>query len=194
MDRNGEDTLRPLAANMDHYYEQLVSQYRQQLCVFVSRRLGWSGDAEDIVQEALVRAYMALARYSLQQRENLKVRGWLYKITWNVYCNYITRSKHIGVVSLDNLEEHELPEWEDEREGQPEMIFEQMERRQELETLVATLPSHYSVVVSLYYFEDLSHQEIADILNKPIGTIKMYVHRGVRLLRKALATEMHEVK
>jgi RNA polymerase sigma-70 factor, ECF subfamily len=54
---------------------------------------------------------------------------------------------------------------------------------------VATLPPRYREVVSLYYFDDLSHQEIAEMLNQPIGTVKGYVHRGIRLLRQRLGFE-----
>jgi len=54
---------------------------------------------------------------------------------------------------------------------------------------VGALPPRYREVVSLYYFEDLSHQEIAEMLHQPVGTIKVAVHRGIRLLRKRLGLE-----
>ncbi len=135
---------------------------------------------------AFVHAYYALERYSLQQVRTLQARPWLYKITWNVYRNYISRSKPPVAVSLDTKAADFLLDLDDEWQERPEAIYEQGERRRELETLVETLPEPYREVIGLYYFDDLSHQEIADLLNRPVGTVKTHVHRGLRMLRKAL--------
>lgn len=194
MDASSESSLALPAITVETYYEQLVSLYWYQLRAFIARRVGNPQDAEDIVQEALLRAYVALERYPEQRRQTLKARPWLYKIAWNVYCNYTGRSKQPPSIPLDLSDESPVLEREDDRFVQPEVAFEHVEDRQELEILVATLPQHYRDVVSLYYFEDLNYQEIADILNQPVGTVKVYVHRGVRLLRKALAIETHEVR
>lgn len=189
MNPDNNDILASLATDLEAYYEQLVPMYWQQLKAFVLRRTGSPQDAEDIVQEALIRAYLALERYPLEQIRTLKVRQWLYKITWNVYCNYTGRSKAPPSVSLDALEEDFLLECEDDKNAQPELAFENVEQRQELEALIATLPAHYRDLVSLYYFEELSHAEIAEILNQPLGTVKVYVRRGIRLLQKTWAVE-----
>jgi RNA polymerase sigma-70 factor (ECF subfamily) len=194
MDASSESSLALPAITVETYYEQLVSLYWYQLRAFIARRVGNPQDAEDIVQEALLRAYVALERYPVQRRQTLKARPWLYKIAWNVYCNYTGRSKQPPSIPLDLSDESPVLEREDDRFVQPEVAFEHVEDRQELEILVATLPQHYRDVVSLYYFEDLNYQEIADILNQPVGTVKVYVHRGVRLLRKALSIETHEVR
>jgi DNA-directed RNA polymerase specialized sigma24 family protein len=77
------------------------------------------------------------------------------------------------------------------QEEQPESLFESQEARQELEACVARLPVHYREAINLYYFEGLTYQEISDLLEQPMGTIKSYLHRGVRLLRK-LAAETSE--
>jgi RNA polymerase sigma-70 factor, ECF subfamily len=194
MDSSSESNLALPATTVETYYEQLVSLYWYQLRAFIARRVGNPQDAEDIVQEALLRAYVALERYPVQRRQTLKARPWLYKIVWNVYCNYTGRSKQPPSIPLDLSDESPVLEREDDRFVQPEVAFEHVEDRQELEALVAALPQHYRDVVSLYYFEDLNYQEIADILNQPVGTVKVYVHRGVRLLRKALTIEIHEVR
>ena len=184
-----EDQANLLAAQVDAYYEQLVSTYWPPLHAFILRRTGSPQDAEDIVQEAFVHAYYAMERYSLQQVRTLQARPWLYKITWNVYRNYISRSKPPVAMSLDTKAADFLLDLDDEWQERPEAVYEQGERRRELETLVETLPEPYREVIGLYYFDDLSHQEIADLLNRPVGTIKTHVHRGLRMLRKALQTK-----
>ena len=76
-------------------------------------------------------------------------------------------------------------ELEDITDG-PDEIAWHGEQRQEIERLVVSLPEHYRVVINLYYFEELSYQEIAELLNQPLGTIKAKIHRAIALLRKML--------
>lgn len=181
-----EALLALLAENLDHHYGWLMSAYWYPLHIFILRRTGNVQDADDIVQEAFIRAYYALKRYAPQHIRELKVRPWLYKIVWNLYCNFAGRAKFPPSVSLDLSEDSAFVEPEEDWREQPEMILEAAERRHELEVLLGTLPSHYRDVVSMCYLEDLSYQEIADILNVPVGTVRVNAHRGLRLLRKTL--------
>jgi RNA polymerase sigma-70 factor, ECF subfamily len=195
MDPGDADILALLATDLRHSYEQLVSTYWHQLKVFVLRQVGSPReDAEDIVQEAFVRAYYALERYPAQRILALKIRPWLYKITWSVYCNYTERSKLPQSVPLDTSKDSAFLELEDDSHEQPEEIFENEERRRELVALVDTLPQRYRQVVSLHYFEDLGYQEIAEIFNQPAGTVRVSVHRGIGLLRKALEVYRSKVE
>src|SRR5260370_18066132 len=186
MDPGDADILALLAADLRHSYERLISTYWHRLKVFVLRQVGSSQDAEDIVEEVFVRAYYALEGYPAQRILALKIRPWLYKITWSVYCNYTERSKLPQSVPLDTSKDSAFLELEDDGHEQPEEAFENEERRRELVALVDALPQRYRQVVSLHYFEDLGYQEIADIFNQPVGTVRVSVHRGIGLLRKAL--------
>ncbi len=194
MDPGDSDILALLAIDLRHSYERLIATYWHRLEVFIMRQVGSPQDAEDIVQEAFVRAYYALEGYPPQRILALKVRPWLYKITWSVYCNSLERSKLRQVVTLDMSEDSAILELEDDGHEQPEVAFENEERRRELIALVDTLPQRYRQVISLHYFEDLSYQEIADIFNQPTGTVRVAVHRGVGLLRKALEAYKSKVE
>jgi RNA polymerase sigma-70 factor, ECF subfamily len=132
----------------------------------------------------LIRAYYALGDYPVERVRTLKLQPWLYKIVLHVYYNRVRQLK-LQVVPLDTAES--LLDIEDDWHGQPDAAFEDAERVRELESLVATLPDSYRTAVSLYYFEELSYREIADLLNQPMGTVKSNLHRGIRLLRDALA-------
>ncbi|GER91063.1 hypothetical protein KDW_52250 [Dictyobacter vulcani] len=195
MDVSGEKGLAQFADDVDAYYEQLVALYWQQLKAFAVSRIGNALDAEDLVQDVFIRAYVALERYSVRQRQDLKARAWLYKITWNLYYNFVSRSpEQQGLaVALAERPDHEWQEIDEENGVNPEEVFEQLERRQELEALVAGLPQHYQAVVNLYYFEELSLQEVADVLNQPLGTVKVYVRRGIQQLRKTLQMRVNMV-
>ena len=192
MDSDEASLLAELTTNLEYSFEKLMTMYWHQLYAFVLRRTANSQDAEDILSEAFVRSYIALKGYPIERLRVLKLRSWLYKITYHEYCRYIGRSAS-PLAPVAYLEEEVGFEKEDDENKQPEMLLQDAERRQELESLVAALPDRYREPVSLYYFEGFSYQEIADVLNQPIGTIKSSVHRGIRLLRKVVSTQSNEV-
>jgi len=186
MDPGTENLAKSLATDLDRHYEELVSLFWQQLSVFVLRRTRHFQDTEDIIQETFMRAYLALERYPSERIETLKIRPWLYKIAWSVYCNHTGRGKLPLMVPLEAPDEGPYLEPEDDARMQTEALCGQAEQRRELEALIEKLAPHYRDLVSLYYFEDLSQKEIAEILNLPLGTVKVYIHRGIRQLRKLL--------
>jgi len=72
------------------------------------------------------------------------------------------------------------------------MLYEQLESMQELERLIVQLPTHYRVVLTCYYFEHLAYQEIAELLDQPLGTVKSTISRGVKMLRRLMPTDTSE--
>jgi RNA polymerase sigma-70 factor, ECF subfamily len=179
--------LELLATDLDRYFYRLVLYAQQRLFAFAMRHTGNPQDAEDIVQEAFIRAYHALADYPAERIHTLKVQPWLCKITLHIF--YRHRSSQPQYLPLDLSEESTLLDLEDDERGQPERVLENKEDLRELEALLAQLPEQYRVAVSCYYFEELSYREIADLLNQPIGTIKTHVHRGMLLLRKTVTAQ-----
>ena len=188
-----EDELPDLlATNLRDYFELLVLRYASQLYSFALRWIGNPSDAEDIVQVAFERAFITLDNYPAPLIRTLNLRPWLYKVTLNVSRNYVIRSK-LHTVSLELVEDVDLLEQDEDWHRQPDLVVESAERRRELEALVATLAPCYRDAISLCFFGDLSYQETANVLNKSIGTIKFYVHRGIALLRKGQEAQMNEV-
>jgi len=177
-----------LATDLDHYFHQLVLSFQQRLFSFALRYTGRPQDAEDIVQEAFIRAYHALADYPEERISTLKLQPWLYKITLHILYRHRSNSK-LECLPLDLSDESILLEIEDDEREQPEKVLEDREELRELELLLLRLPEQYRVAVCCYYFEELSYREIAELLNQPIGTVKSNVHRGMLLLRKTIDTE-----
>ncbi|HLX39813.1 MAG TPA: RNA polymerase sigma factor [Ktedonobacteraceae bacterium] len=188
MIREKVDLPTLLATDLNGYFGQLVLDYQHRLYTFALHQTGSAEDAEDIVQEALLRAYYALGDYPAERVRMLKLQPWLYKIALHVYYNR-SRQLKLSMVPLNVTEDSSLLDIEDDWHEQPEVAVEDAERVRELESLLATLPEQYRTAVSLYYFEELSYREIADLLSQPMGTVKSNLHRGVRLLREALAKQ-----
>lgn len=190
MDQRYQDLPALLATDLDNHFEQLMLLYQHRLYAFALRQVGNAQDAEDIVQEAFLRAHHALKNYSASRIQTLQLRQWLYKITVNVFHNHVRCSKPLSV-PLDMSEDSQVLEIEDPS-GEPDQAVYWLEWRHELEVRVATLPEQYRVTVNLHYFEELSYREIAELLNQPVGTVKANIHRGIQLLRRVLERQVHE--
>src|SRR5579883_244110 len=163
--------LDALVKDLDHAFWQLAVTYQDRLYTFAFRLTGSAQDAEDCVQEALLGAYITLSHYPAARRRTLKLRPWLYKLLLNVVRNH-RRRKHLLAMPLDLTEEGQALDLADPHENEPEHFFEQMESQQELAALVHTLPEQYQLVITCYYFEDLSYQEISELLDLQLGTVK----------------------
>lgn len=182
------DLLALLALDLDHHFKQLVLTYQHQLYAFALRMTRDPQEAEDIVQEAFIRAYFALKDYSLRKIEVVKLRPWLYKTTLHVFYNRV-RKPSLPLVMLDDSEDSAMLEIEDEQSAMPEKEVERTELRRELNELIGSLPERYRAALIFYYFEEFSYAEIAELLSQPVGTVKANIHRGINLLRKILATQ-----
>ncbi|MBV8246083.1 MAG: sigma-70 family RNA polymerase sigma factor [Candidatus Eremiobacteraeota bacterium] len=174
-------------------FESIVDEYQRRLYGFALRMTGNREDAEEIVQDAFVRAYRALGKMSSQQRAELRLQPWLYTITLNVTRNRL-RSKKPTNVALDALadpdallrESHDGP-------PQPEAIVERSADMALVERALLQLPMHLRAAATLRFIEGRSHPEIAEILNQPIGTVKSHVHRAVRILRRILGPQIGRI-
>ena len=188
-----KDLSAALAANLDAAFEQLVLCYQRRLYAFALRMCGSPEDAEEIVQDALVRAYRALKVYPGERVRALALRPWLFQITVNVARNR-ARVRRPAVLSLQRHDEAEVVEPADDEREQPEIRAEHSERQRELAALVLELPARYRAAVVLRHVDGLSYGEIAGILDQPVGTVKANVHRGVRALRETLVRQLSEVR
>jgi RNA polymerase sigma-70 factor (ECF subfamily) len=177
--------LTTLARDLDSGFEALALAYQRRLYGLALRLTTSPPDAEEIAQDALVRAYRALAGYPAERIEALSLRPWLYQIAVNVWRNRVRRARlrEVSLEGDDGATAFDLPAAAD---AQPERQAEANERRRELAALVAGLSPRYRVAVTLRHVYELTYPEIAETLEQPVGTVKANVHRGVRILREAL--------
>jgi RNA polymerase sigma-70 factor (ECF subfamily) len=172
-----------LAQDLDHYFGELALAYQDRLYAFALSLTGSVQDAEDIVQEALLGAYITLGNYPAGRIRLLQLRSWLYKLTLNVARNRLRRRQLLTIpleFSEDSLD-LPTPDGDD-----PERFFEHIESQQEMAKLIHTLPEPYRLVIICSYFEELSYQEIAELLDLPLGTVKSRLHRGLKMLKHAM--------
>jgi RNA polymerase sigma-70 factor, ECF subfamily len=187
MDQGDEELLSLLTTDLDCHFRLLVEVYQQRLYLFALRLVGRPDDAEDMVQEAFLRAYYALKGTPTRKIRILNLRKWLYTIALNIFRN-CTRKREQHVISLDLPENSTALDIADQALG-PDEEAHWHEWRHELEAHVASLPEYYRMPVTLYLFEEFSYKEIAELLDQPIGTVKAYIFRAKKLLRQLLEPE-----
>jgi RNA polymerase sigma-70 factor, ECF subfamily len=174
-------------------FDRIVADYQRRLYGFALRMTGNREDAEEIVQDAFVRAYRALGKMSPEQRADLRLQPWLYTITLNVTRNRL-RSKRPAPVALDALADPDaLLRGTGDGPARPESIVERNAEVALVENALLQLPMHLRAAATLRFIEGRSHPEIAEILHQPIGTVKSHVHRAVRILRRILGPQIGKI-
>ena len=157
--------------------------YRNKIQRLAYRMLLSTPDSEDIVQETFIRVYLNLNQFD----ESQKFSTWIYRIGKNV-CIDLLRKKR-PVTSLDA----ELSDSDDDysfyskiasEETSPENFVLQSETQEQIRKSIDKLADKYKIIITLYYLQELSLQEISEKLNLPVTTVKTRLHRGRELLRK----------
>lgn len=183
------ELVNALADDLDGTFEVLVRAFQDRLYAFAHRLCASREDAEEVVQDAFVRAYRALRRYPAERVRALAVQAWLYRITLNVARNRMRRKRPLHVSIDDGSGGGDGSRaWDspDDPSTRPDSRFEERQRRADISSLVATLPERYRSAIILRYVEGLSLEEVAEILKQPLGTAKSNVHRAVNMLRRAI--------
>jgi RNA polymerase sigma-70 factor (ECF subfamily) len=179
-----------LADDLDRAFEALVAGHQDRLYTIALRMLGDRGDAEEAAQDALVRAYRALATYDGERIRELRLRAWLTTIVLNRCRSVATRRTTRGPrpISIDGDPARPIAEPESPAAAPAEVAERHSERDRWAARLMA-LPVAYRTAVVLRHVDGLSYPEVAEVLGRPEGTVKAQVHRGIAILRTMLESE-----
>jgi RNA polymerase sigma-70 factor (ECF subfamily) len=142
-------------------------------------------DAEDLVQETFVKAYRFWDKFELGSN----CRAWLFKIMTNIFINeYRSKSRSPITVDVDDVDDSFLYGQLAAIEGteSPEQAFLNKVFDDDVKAAIEELPDDFRLVVVLSFLEGFSYQEIAEIADLQLGTVKSRLHRGRRLLQKRL--------
>ena len=180
--------LTALADDLDRSFEALVVAHQDRLYSIALRMLGDPRDAEEATQDAFVRAYRALAGYDRERIQAIRIRPWLATIVLNLCRNRLARRPCAGrmpaPLSLDAaLPSHMEPRASDA--SGPAASASVGAAADEWAVLLMTLPVAYRRAIVLRHVDGLSYPELAIALDRPEGTVKAQVHRGLALLRTA---------
>jgi len=170
-------------AGDERAFAELVTRYTGALYRLSWRMLRNEEEARDAVQEVFLRVHRALG--SFDQRR--KFSTWVLRITTN-HCIDRIRRRRLKTLSidLDDTEEDRAPIILVDGGPTPEVNYGRASLRELLDGLVAQLPPIYRAVVELRYKQELAYEEIAEVLDIPLGTVKARLHRAHRHLKAGL--------
>ncbi len=156
-------------------FGRLVEAYQAPIYNLTYRMLGNPQEAEDAAQETFLRAYVNLPSYDPAR----KFSSWLFSIASH-HCIDRLRRRRGQFVSLDA--DHVLDEGLVDREPLPEAVALTREEEQLVQRLLAQLPEDYRLVITLFYWYDLSCREIGEVVGISEGAAKVRLHRGRKML------------
>lgn len=158
-------------------FEAFVHRYHSPILSYLERLLNDRDKAEDIVQETFIKFLHQLE----SQRIPDNVRAWLYRVATN-QCRDYWRSASYR--KERNVFDH-IPEQKD-RQAKPSDIYERTETRNEMFQLLNELSNTQREIVIMRFYNDLKLQEIADVMECPLGTVKTRLFHALRLLKSRI--------
>lgn len=178
------DLIRRCLANDQAAYKALLDKYRRQVLSLVWRMVSNREEAQDLAQEAFIRAFRSLHTFDVTR----SFPAWLFRITTNLCVDFYRRKK-LRTVSLvqgpDQEHDERLLDPASSDQG-PDEELAGKEGVARLEAMVKALPAAYRIVILLRHQSDLSYEEIAESLNLPLGTVKARIHRAHRMLKEKM--------
>jgi RNA polymerase sigma factor (sigma-70 family) len=178
-----------LSRDLDGAFPALVAEHQDRLYTIALRLLGDRRDAEEVTQDALVRAFRAIAGYPRDRTAALRLRPWLASIAVNLARNRRRRLDDRRPPSqLEPLLEAGFDPPVEGR-SRPDAAAARRETQRELAAALLRLTPAVRTAIVLRHVNGLSVAETAEALGRPEGTIKAQVHRGLRELRVLLDTD-----
>jgi RNA polymerase sigma factor (sigma-70 family) len=173
-----------LARDLDGSFEELVVTHERLVFGLALRVVGNRADAEEVAQDTFARAYQALDGYPAERVAAMRLRPWLARIALNLARNRRRRTPPPARPLEDG--DGRLPAVAAPAAAEPAEVAERRQERDFWAELLAALPRGYREAVVLRHVEGLPYAEVAEVLGRPVGTVKTHVHRGVRQLREQL--------
>jgi RNA polymerase sigma-70 factor (ECF subfamily) len=184
-----QDVVLRARSGQETAYRELIRRYERPVFALLFRMVRDRELAEDLAQETFVKALNAIESY----RPEFKFSSWIFKIANNAAIDHLRR-RELDTLSLDGSPHAETPEAMQAtalqigaRQESPLDAVEARELGGAIEAAIGGLRPEYRSCILLRHVEGRAYEEIAEILDLPLGTVKTYIHRARNELRLALA-------
>ena len=170
-------------------FEKLVVKYNRYVYNIAFRMMGNEEDAKDMSQEALIKAFRAISQFKMESNFST----WLYRITINACKDELRKRKeHVLSYDAELADEGSLKDVIKDEAANPILIYEKLELKASIETALNALSDDNKSVVVLKDLLGYSYEEIGDILQIPIGTVRSRLNRSRSALKKILQVQLSE--
>ena len=177
---NSDDSLIDKTIQGDkEAFGLLVSKYQDRLFNTMFHIAGGAENAYDVVQETFLQAYLRIGTF----RRTSRFYTWIYRIAFNVAMGIKRKQKPVAVFSQSRTSGMEEI---DSKESSPDELLLTEENVEMVQQSIAKLDDEFRAVIVLREIEDLSYEQISEILEIPLGTVRSRLHRGRALLKEIL--------
>jgi len=167
-------------------FTSLLNQYWSEVYHFILKQTGNETDAEDITIETFSKAFSSIESYNSQFAFNT----WLITIAKNTHIDLIRKRKNVHFVDITDEEQQYNNIVDDSETIEDELIREQ--NLEIFKNYIRLLKPHYQEVIELRFFQELSYNEIASILNEPLNNVKIKIMRAKKLLAEIILKEIDQ--
>ena len=172
------DVVAAFLGGEERAFQELVARYQTRLLNFIYRTIGDREKAEDLVQEVFIRVYRHIGRFDRSK----KFSTWIYTIASNLAKNELRNRSRNPLVLFQtikkNWQEDDRPLQFEDYTSRPDDLYRKRHLRELVEETVAQLPQHHREVFVLRELEGKSYEEIAEITDCNLGTVKSRLNRA----------------
>lgn len=182
--REDDQLVKRAVGGDEQAYRELVEKYERALYFHILKMIKDKEQVEDLVQETFVKAFDNLKSYST----NYAFSTWLYRIATNHTIDYL-RKKKLQTMSIDDpvkTKEGDMRMQLPDESAETDRKIIRKQRQNMVREAIKDLPPKYRRVIEMRHMEEKSYQEIADVLELPLGTVKAHIFRARELLYKLL--------
>lgn len=163
--------------------EEIINRHLKSVYNFIYRLTNDQDATEDIVQETFIKVWKKF-------KEDKNLKPWIFKVARNTAVDYLRKRKNVLFSEIDSKNDYEnstvggFEEKIEDLEPLPDEIFQRKELAEELNRALEKIRSDFREIVFLHYVENLTFQEISEIIDKPINTVKSWHRRAIISLQK----------
>lgn len=181
-DNTDQEIIRRVLAGEQKAYAELIDRHKEKAMTLAVRMLKNRHDAEEALQDAFIRAFKALPGFEWKS----SFPTWFYRIVFNVCSTALTKKGSISVVSIDEGHDEYLSLEIQSTDDEPDVEYEQKEFARIIRNEIEIMEESYSTILTLFFLQEMSYEEIMAVTGLPLGTVKNRLFRARAQLRAAV--------
>lgn len=160
-------------------FRELVSTYKERLYWHIRRMVTHHEDADDVLQNTFIKVFRSIDKF----KGDSKLYSWMYRIATNEAITFINQRAKKSGISSEEIQNHLV------NNLQADVYFEGDEIQLQLQKAIATLPQKQQLVFNMKYFEDITYNDMSEVLDTSVGALKASYHHAVKKIEQFLTTQ-----
>jgi len=184
-----QEIIQRVIAGERKAYAELINRHKDKAMTLAVRMLKNHQEAEEALQDAFIRAFRALPGFEWKS----SFSTWFYRIVFNVCSSMLSKRGDKAMVSLDEENDEQLSLQLSAMDDEPDVTVEQQELTDIIKKEIAAMEAKYSAILTMFFLQEMSYEEIMEVTGLPLGTVKNRLFRARSALRNAVQRRISEM-